>query len=102
MSESQQSKADEIWTKYVRYNNDGIAIFAYPEALQAIREHERKLAEERIVLQAWQSAFGTTQLTHAKARLEVAVEFVKSIARTDRNLASDKAKELLRNIGGPL
>lgn len=41
------SKADEIWNEFTRTNNDGIAIFAFPKALSAIRQLERELAAVR-------------------------------------------------------
>jgi hypothetical protein len=41
---STPSKADEIWNEFTRTNNDGIAIFAFPKALSAIRQLERELA----------------------------------------------------------
>lgn len=37
-----------------------------------IESYKRQLAEKETSLQAWQSAFGTTQLSHAIARLESA------------------------------
>lgn len=39
---------------------------------QLIQELERQLKETKIQLEAWQKTFGTSQLTHAAARLEAA------------------------------
>ena len=46
-------------------------------------EHEKEIADLKTVLECWHSAFGTTQLTHAICRLEVAE---KNIKRTEIQL----------------
>lgn len=46
---------------------------------------------DSIALQAWQSAFGTTQLTHAKARLEVAEAKCAQSATTRREIVEECA-----------
>jgi hypothetical protein len=45
----------------------------------------RTVAERDTVLEAWHSVFGTTQLTHAQARLEQAE---KSVAQQEREIAA--------------
>jgi exonuclease VII small subunit len=40
-----------------------------------------KIAELETVLEAWHNIFGTTQLTHAQARLEVAEQKVERIVK---------------------
>src|SRR3990167_11531219 len=66
-------------------------------------------AEEKdAVLQAWQSVFGTSQLSHAQARLECAEEEVKKIMKAEiaeqARLITERdiAKELISDLQAEL
>lgn len=49
------------------------------ELVALLAEKDAELAEVHTRLNAWQSVFGTTQLTHARARLEVAESKVTTL-----------------------
>jgi DNA repair exonuclease SbcCD ATPase subunit len=46
---------------------------AYQEGIAKVAELEQKLAEANTILEAWQSVFETSQLSHAKARLDAEI-----------------------------
>jgi len=58
---------------------------------------------EAIALSAWQRVFGTTQLTHAKARLERLerdrTRLVEALKKCEYLLPNAEGRELLRELG---
>lgn len=65
---------DEWKQKYEHYFTEIDA-----ERVKQITELERERDETKTVLKAWQESFGTTQLTHAIAKLDRGVEAVLKI-----------------------
>jgi hypothetical protein len=60
---------------------------------RVLSEKDKEIAELKCVIDAWHSIFGTTQLTHAQARLEVAEQTVE---KQKREIV--KLKEILNQI----
>ena len=73
----QMESSKQMWREMIESLCDlaqhGRAEFAKPSHAAEVGEHPAEIA-----LRAWQSAFGTTQLTHAKARLEAAEKLAQS------------------------
>ena len=64
---------------------------------------ENELDKDRIIeleakLNAWYSIFGTTQLTHAQARLEVAEEGVKRLTQKLSAIKSELRKGMIKLV----
>lgn len=64
----------------LRAENERLKIAASETAVDEVEEHfralERQLAAKQTELEAWFSVFGTTQLSHAQARLEAVERWV--------------------------
>lgn len=87
-------RCDEVFEKNARSSDVQCAI-AYIALAQTL---EQDLAAAQAALEAWQSVFGTSQLSHAKARLEAAEEGQKRAQAALEE--ARKACWLVRSIGG--
>ncbi len=61
------------------------------ECLDEVESLRKTLDESQTVLGAWQDVFGTTQLTHAKDRLDAAE---KQVEQLHRRLTQEETKKL--------
>jgi len=70
----------------------------FGSALTYVIEMIKKEGEAQTVLEAWQSIFGTTQLTHAQARLEEAEKRAKKYDEIMIKVDEDKIEQELLKI----
>ena len=66
------------------------------DCLDEVSSLRKALAEAKTVLEAWQTVFGTTQLTHAKDRLDAAEKLVEQAKRGLSLIEEELALEIKR------